>query len=193
MSGESIRELECATMDTTIRVTDKGCIIGLSLVNKTDRSLFLTTPLSKYFSGTWMPDQQKVYSFLDNSQLHITRRLWSVPDDIDVYSPELPYLTELKARDTYTDDIVIDFPVKIEYPYRSLELHGVASGNSIQVNNIIFSIGIVDAPIDTKKIQPFLGPQGEKIYAASYGEILNKQLLLTSPPMPITAYVLQEQ
>lgn len=93
--------------------------VSYRVINGSDRSLFLTTPLVSIEESAVTPSAEGVYAYLDpEGILHLTRRVWPVPDDVDIYLPEVPRLTEVRTGASFEEQLTCALPVELRYPYR---------------------------------------------------------------------------
>ncbi len=110
--GEVVLEYE-------VELSEEMLTIDYTVINGTGESIWLTTPLTRVNEeGKVVADPQKVYAYVDpEGVLHITKRVWPVPEDLDVYAPEMPMLTEVKAGGRFGERVRVRVPVSVQYPY----------------------------------------------------------------------------
>lgn len=101
------------------QIPGDGLRISYRVTNGSDRRIFLTTPLVEIGDEAVTPSPGSVYAYLDpDGILHLTRRVWPLPDDADIYLPEVPRLTEVHAGASFEDRFDCTLPVEVRYPYR---------------------------------------------------------------------------
>jgi hypothetical protein len=90
------------------------------VTNGSDQAIYLTTPLTEVGDdGKLVAAPEKVYTYVDDEGvLHITKRVWPVPEGVDVYVEEVPRLTRVEAGGWFEERVVLKVPVVVRYPYR---------------------------------------------------------------------------
>lgn len=101
------------------QIAGEGLRISYRVTNYSDQTIFLTTPLVQIDSEAITPASAKSYAYLDpEGILHITKRLWPIPDEVDIYQPEVPRLTEVRPGAAFEEQFSCAVPVEVQYPYR---------------------------------------------------------------------------
>lgn len=162
-------ELDCA-----IQVTPgKSVEVAYQVINGTAEDIFVFTPVVKAPDvQRELLDKEKAYTFLDEEgYLHITKRVWPMPEEIDVYEAELPRVTAVPAGCFYEERFSLKMPVGIEYPYRWVEAleGGGEEMEQVDARGVLFSVGYVEAEA---------GEQVEGVM--SYERAVGRQRLLVS-------------
>lgn len=119
--------------------------------NGLGEAIYLVTPLVEWASGGWVANKNRIYRYIDpDGILHLTKRLWPVPDEVEVYEPELPEITKLFGRDRFEERVSVELPVKIMYPYRMRYRKKAGKDNTLlgsagveRVNGVAFSIAML--------------------------------------------------
>jgi hypothetical protein len=106
-------------LEYELSLFDTEFMIAYTVTNGTAASIWLTTPLTQTTAeGRVVADPQKVYAYVDpDGVLHVTKRMWPVPEDVDVYAPERPMLTELPAGAVFAETLRLPVPVPVGVPY----------------------------------------------------------------------------
>ena len=106
-------------LEYELSLFDAEFVIAYTVTNGTSASIWLTTPLTRTSDdGRVVADPEKAYAYMDpDGVLHVAKRMWPVPDDVDVYAPERPMLTELRAGDEFTETLRLPVPVPVGVPY----------------------------------------------------------------------------
>lgn len=118
---------------------DKGLRLAYRVTNESEESIFLTTPLvsSDYID---VSDPERAYTFMDEEGvLHVTKRLWEVPDELDVYAPEVPRLTEVPSGCQFEEAVLLSVPVRMNVPY--VDDASAGNGAPVETKGITLSIG----------------------------------------------------
>lgn len=126
------------------RIAEGVLELSYEVVNGSSEAVLLCTPLTELRGGEAVAAPGRVYRYVDpDGVLQITKRLWHLPEDADVYRPELPMLTRVAPGGSLRESIRLAEPVVLEVPYRlntgaKEPDPGVASGTAHAVR---FSIG----------------------------------------------------
>src|SRR5689334_3175347 len=100
-------------------LVDQGLKLSYKVSNGSPRPIYLTTPLVEIGDDEIAPVQNKLYSYFDpDGIVHITKRLWPLPDDVDIYLPEVPRFTEVRPGASFEEDLLCGVPIDVRYPYR---------------------------------------------------------------------------
>lgn len=132
-------------LETAIsRMDETSLELVYRVTNELEHTILLMTPLPRVELDTTRPAPERVYSYLDpDGILQLTKRFWPLPEEIDVVFPEVPFVTELKAGQSFEERLVLTLPIRVEIPYdlnieeldkKPEEIAAVAGG-------IAFSIG----------------------------------------------------
>lgn len=133
---ESTNEI---TLEYDVERIEKGLKIAYRVTNEAEESIFLATPLAAQ-NDSDVPDPERVYTYLDEQgHLHITKRFWEVPEDVDVYAPEVPRWTEVPAGCLFEETLTIATPVRLFQPYQ--EEVQRQTNTPAEVQGIVFSLG----------------------------------------------------
>jgi len=155
--------------------------------NETPKTVFLTTPLVETGPDKLVPRPSVVYTFLDLAGvLQITKRLWPVPDDLDVFRPEVPLLTELRPWMVFDEVLHAPLPIHVTHPYRA------ASSRADQApalsRGAMFSVGyFVDGEGGFSRKNTRKTREG---YSADYDVLAGHQRLLLGGHAPAQVPVL---
>ena len=88
--------------------------------------------------------RERVYAYVDpDGILQLTKRLWPLPDAMDVIFPEVPFATEVGPEQHFEERILLSLPISIDYPYGlELEEHERKPEEVLAVaGGVVFSIG----------------------------------------------------
>lgn len=154
---------------------ERAIEIDYRVLNETAKTIYLLTPLSGANGEGVAPE--RAYAFLDEQGvLHVTKRLWPVPEEVDVYMPEVPRMTELPAGCEYTETLSIGIPVRLSHPYMDGDKPGNGTRQSV---GIALSIGYLTAD-DAKDLPAADESRGddEESVAVDYETAANGQRLL---------------
>lgn len=173
-------------MEYTITLLEgRRLVLRYTVRNASSRSVLLTTPLVEVGDDGVLPVDEKLYVYLDpDGILHLTKRAWPVPDDVDVYFPEVPRLTALAPGAKHEEAIEVDLPVDVRYPYRDV---GEVLGEPVTVEayGVAFSIGYV-----VMEGQGWV-PGGPEI-ELGYAELASSQRLLQGMAVPLRVAVREQ-
>lgn len=148
-------------------------VLTYKLHNGSDRRIFLASHLPIFDGENWVPNAERVYTFWEaNEVLHLSKRLWQVPDDIEVYMPEVPFLTSLAAGETFRQHVTLALPITLDLPYATEEAGDEISGQS---QSVVFSLGCV--PGSAAALGGALYPQ-EHLLSPDYGAAIQYQQII---------------
>jgi hypothetical protein len=156
--------------------------------NRSKHDIYLFTPLSGYKGNEFVPAPDRVYVDLaSNGLATFSKRLWKVPEMIDVYMPEVPFLTRVAAGTNFQETIQVGVPVIINFPYRDAYDPGnKALPSRSSMTSATFVIGYVQQDEDVKLNE---APRGSGLFTISYGQGITRQKLLASESFALTAPV----
>ena len=161
-------------LEYEVEQREREVVIDYRVLNETAKTIYLFTPLSIANGDEAAPG--RVYTFLDERDvLHVTKRLWFVPDDMDIYSPEVPRMTALPAGCEYTETLSLGLPIPISYPYMESDK---SERRKRQSSGLALSIGYVKAE-DVKDLPALEESRGDdESMAVDYETAANGQRLL---------------
>jgi hypothetical protein len=183
--SRAIDMAEDITLQFAITVREGSCTLDYTLRNGSDSDLYLFTPITEFRLGASYATPNRVYVFWeDETTIHLTKRLWEVPDDVDVFMPEVPFLTKVDKGAEFNEQVELPLPLLVNFPYRfaaseksESELREVDQ----QAEKTMFSIGLLtaDGSWDESALQPL---EGTNYFQLPYGiGISNQKLVVTKP------------
>ena len=154
-----------AKPDTAIAPAIKGPSLNVSIIpgdeaklslhyvlkNTLKHDIYVFTPILTYDrqKKKRLPDPGRVYvSWLDDQNkgtIRLSKQLWPIPELLEVYAPEVPYLTRLLPGDSLQEKLSIDLPLKIDYPYMSAFSKKKRGSVPVKMpaHSVVFAIGYV--------------------------------------------------
>lgn len=145
-------------------------LLTYTVTNRGDGGIFLFSHLPRYLGGDFVPDEQRIYTFWDESGLlHLTKRLWPVPDDVDVYMPEVPFLAFVPAGRSFRQEVRMAMAVDLPYETEESPDHGRPDVTRAAT----FSVGYVP---DSPEVREGVEPAGE-LFTIAYGEGITAQVI----------------
>ncbi len=179
-------------LETAIGKMDRTSMeVRYRVTNGLEWPILLLTPLSQYTKDGLRAAQSRVYAYVDpEGILQITKRLWIMPEEIDVVVPEVPFATEVPPGKAFAERFTLSLPVVVELPYMldpeefdkpREEIFGVAPG-------LVFSVGYLieeHGPLRLGPADPESGASLEVRYgvAANHQRILEGGLLKIGVPV----------
>jgi hypothetical protein len=165
--------------------------LSYDLRNQDNTDIYIFSPLTDYRGQDWVPVPGRVYVFWDKDRtVHLTKRLWPVPDDVEVYMPEVPELTRVPAGEKLEGHLTLPVPLLINFPYHVEEKHPERSpkGEAIEESNgLVFSLGylsIKDGPFKLDEISTGTGR-----LTVSYGVGIENQHIVQGERIPLRVKV----
>ncbi len=157
------------------------------VTNGLDVPILLLTPLSRFEGEELRAAPQRAYAYVDpDGVLQVTKRIWPIPEDIDVVFPDVPFATEVASGQVFEERLALPLPVEVEIPYllepeeldkKREEIAGVARG-------MVFSIGYLveeNGPLRQGKADPATGAS----LVVRYGTAAENQRILQGGLMEI--------
>jgi hypothetical protein len=125
--------------------------------------------------------------------IHLTKRVWAVPDEIDVYMPEVPFLTKVSAGKTFEERLQLPLPLTISFPYQFATATDEATTSRHPVQTIsrelIFSIGYLLQKDIESTDKPEL-VQNQSYFTLPYGISFENQRIVTGKKIAVRLEVL---
>lgn len=164
--------------------------------NHSAQDIYLMTPLIDNRGGHILPVPSRVYVQMSEAKLvHISKKIWPIPDMLDVYMPEVPFLTKVPAGKNFEETIQLPLPLIRNFPYRFYEDAGTniqRRAVNVRAQNLQFSIAYVEH--DVMKAAAALTPEpGQSYFSLSYGEGLSGQKILMGNKVAIEVGVTDMQ
>jgi hypothetical protein len=169
------------TLETAIgRMEGETLELFYRVTNGLECSILLMTPLPRVDVTTTRADPKRVYAYVDpDGILHLTKRLWPLPDALDVVFPEIPFATDVGPERHFEERIVLSLPIPINIPYAlDLEEQEKRPEETIAVaGGIAFSIGyLVEEPLLLRKGPA--SPESGASLVVGYGTASENQRIL---------------
>jgi len=88
------------------------------VTNGTEHTILLMTPMLQFDKGRLRAAPSRMYAYVDpDGILQLTKRLWPLPEQMDVVFPEVPLATEVLPGKTFEERLSLALPVQVEIPY----------------------------------------------------------------------------
>ncbi|HEX7315421.1 MAG TPA: hypothetical protein VF297_15975 [Pyrinomonadaceae bacterium] len=161
---------------------DKSLELTYAVVNHLKVDVYLFTPLSEFRDQDWEPAPNRVYAHVDEGGvLQLSKMLWPVPEDVDVYMPEVPYLTRVAPGAKFSEVILIRVPVRTDLPYLfdddEDDDEPKKGGALTTVDAVVFSIGYV-APDKSPDELGLKKDATGKLFSIDYGPgVVNQKIV----------------
>ncbi|MCX7112741.1 MAG: hypothetical protein NTX45_21980 [Proteobacteria bacterium] len=155
-----------------VKQSDNLGVLSYSLSNTSSQDVYLFTPLSEFRDGHIQAFPSRIYVYWDDSHsVHLTKRLWSVPENIDVYMPEVPFLTKVPAGKIFEEQLQLPLPLMINFPYQfTADVGKNMSRHPVQLmaQELVFSIGYVILE-NSEAINQLKPMDGQSYFSLPYG------------------------
>jgi hypothetical protein len=172
------------TLQAQAEIRDNRLIIQYQVFNGQDEAIFLTNQIFQWTPEGMSLDPNLVYSNVVNDTLQLVKACLPVPDELDVESPTVPYLTQLPSGETLTETISIPLPIKSYHPYDQVKL----SEELTVFSSLQFVIGWF--PAGTVPVRSQERPDGSTLLSADYGDVIQTQEILQATlPVSVPAYI----
>jgi hypothetical protein len=172
------------TLQAQAEIRDNRLIIQYQVFNGQDEAIFLTNQIFQWTPEGMSLDPNLVYSNVVNDTLQLVKACLPVPDELDVESPTVPYLTQLPSGETLTETISIPLPIKSYHPYDQVKL----SEELTVFSSLQFVVGWF--PAGTVPVRSQERPDGSTLLSADYGDVIQTQEILQATlPVSVPAYI----
>jgi len=172
--------------------SDKLGVLSYRVSNTSNQDIYLFTPLTDFRDGRVQAISSRVYVYWDEPHtVHLTKRIWSVPDDIDVYMPEVPMLTKLPSGKTFEEQVQLPLPLKINFPYQfAADAGDNRTRYPVQVmtQGLVFSIGYVSLEA-AELVNQLKRVDGQTYFSLPYGASIENQQIVTGKKIMIAVGV----
>jgi hypothetical protein len=139
--------------------------------------LFETAP-----DGKRTLDPNRVYVQVEGSILKLSKQLFDVPEDVEVESPEVPYLTRVAPGQAYEEEIRLALPVRESYPYSSSRA-ARAPGEKRFCEQLVFTLGYFSAR-EARWVRPAT-LDGQEVLATDYGFAIQSRESVGALPLRV--------
>jgi len=168
-------------IETGITPREDGTLeVFYRVSNELNSTILLLTPLSALEENVVRAAPERVYAYVDpNGALHVTKRLWPVPDALDVFFPDVPFATEVRSGETFEERLRLRLPIEIDYPYRATGGVDMGKDNGVvaTARGFAFSIGYLVENEGPLRKGP-LSEEAPEILVVGYGAAVRNQRIL---------------
>jgi hypothetical protein len=173
-----VKQLDTGELDLTYEIQ-----------NQENSDIYIFSPLTDYRGQDWVPLPQRVYVFWDRDGIiHLTKRLWPVPDDVEIYMPEVPFHSRVSPGGKLQEHVRLPVPLLVNFPYRSETTEKSHVGRAVKDSKgILFSIGYLSPKNDDVKVKPVPARPGN--FTVSYGDAVQHQRILNGQPKALKVKV----
>jgi hypothetical protein len=113
-------------------------------------------------------DPARVSVFVEGETLRLSKQLFDVPDEVDVESPEVPFVSRLAPDAVLEEEIALALPARERHPYRRSSSSASASTGQKRIcERLVFTLGYFVAKDSRWVREVTVG--GEKALATDYG------------------------
>jgi hypothetical protein len=180
-------------LDLHLEVTSQAAdhlVVRYRITNEWDREVYLLNRLySTQPGGGRTLDPNRVYDWIDGSSLVLAKRLFAVPQSIDVDRPEVPFLTALPPHTAVSEEISLPQPMIPLLPY--LPPHRNAErAQRVHCDAIVLELGYL-VPRAEHWITR-LSVANQPLLASAYGFAIQAQEVVTSAPRPAHCHCLAQ-
>lgn len=165
--------------------------LAYHILNNGQRDIYLFTPLTDFRGQDWVPISNRVYVFWDENEIaHLTKRAWPVPDEVEVFMPEVPYLTRVPTGQSFEEHLRLPLPLLVNFPYRAAgEQVSAAPRKPVmrESKGAVFSVGYFIPKDGASELDPVPGIPGN--FRVSYGTAIEGQQILKGKAIDLRVMV----
>ena len=156
---------------STFRNEGNTIEVETTLQNDSAEKIYVFSPLATFEDGEPAPQAERVYIEVDEATCVLQKALFDIPDEVDVYMPEVPFLTMVEPGKSFTEKITVASPsVSFPYDYAS-DLHE----GDVEVTHLVMKYGYV---VESEEIE--LDSLDDGLFSISYGDGIANQQIVTS-------------
>ncbi len=167
-----------ATMDTAVtlraetQIQANTLVVTYQVTNGLDETIYLVNRLFQWTANGLSLDHNLIYANRDGENVQLVKACLPVPDDLDVESPIVPFLTAVPAGEAFAETITLPLPLTPHDPYGQLQPGGrVTNESSVQFVVGWFKDGDTAVSVQSQS-------DGSTLLSAEYGEVRQAQNLL---------------
>jgi hypothetical protein len=172
MEQDMTSKSTAVTLHARAEIRDNRLIIQYEVFNGLDKAIFLTNRIFQWTPEGMSLDPNLVYSDVVDDMLRLVKACLPVPEELDVESPIVPYLTELPSGESLAETISISLPLMPYHPYDQLKI----SNEAATFSSIQFVVGWF--PSGTAPVRSQQRPDGMTLLSADYGDVIQVQEIL---------------
>ncbi len=174
MSQNKDNQLDQVTLTTEVIRQDDELVFEYQVVNGRSESIFLLNRLYKWTDSGMEIDPNLMFTELIDNGLRLSKAFIPVPDDVLVEMPDVPYLSEVPAKETYSEQITLPLPLSPWHPYDKVpETDTIHTFDGAEL-----AIGWLNSGEFT--LRQGILPDGQSIKAVNHREAETAQRLLTA-------------
>ncbi|MBL1129612.1 MAG: hypothetical protein D8M54_14025 [Chloroflexi bacterium] len=167
-----------ATMGTAVTLQAEAqrqantLVVTYRVTNSLDKTIYLVNRLFQWTANGLSLDPNLIYANREGETVQLVKALLPVPDDLDVESPIVPFLTAVPPGETFSEIITLPLPLMPLDPYGQL-LPGDWVTNESFVQFVVgwFKDGDTAVSVQSQS-------DGSTLLSAEYGEVRQVQNLL---------------
>lgn len=179
-----------ATRDTAVilqaeaQVQANTLVVTYQVTNGLAETIYLVNRLYQWTANGLSLDPNLIYADREGETVQLVKALLPVPDNLDVESPIVPFLTAVPAGETFSETITLPLPLIPHDPYGQLRPGDqVTSESSVQFVVGWFKEGDTAVNSQTR-------PDGSTLLSADYGAVRQSQnVLQTTISVQITTTI----
>lgn len=151
--------------------------------NNWNRDVYLFNRLFETaLDGKRTLDANRVYVQVEGSTLKLSKQLFEVPEDVEVESPEVPYLTRLAPAQTHEEEVRVALPIRESYPYASSRATQTP-GEKRVCEQLVFTLGYFSAR-EARWVRP-ITLDGQELLATDYGFAIQSRESVSAAPLRV--------
>ena len=171
--------------DCQITETDLGLKIEFTVQNNLEDAIYIFSPIAEFEAEELVPKPTRVYVTVAGKVCHIQKTLFEVPDSIDVYMPEVPFLTLIRPDKKVSETIELPKQMIANFPYQFAEGKATAQKNE-RADSLVFKLGYLIHSEDLDSLEEIKGG----LYSISYSDGIQNQEFLESDSFNISLDVI---
>lgn len=165
--------------DVSMKVIENALVINFSIKNHLEHPLYFFSHLfTTDAGGNRTVDSNIVYVEVSSAKTaEVKKCLIPPPPNVKVEAPEIPYMTQIRAKATDGQNLVCRLPLTYYRPYFAPS-HYRGNWQVIRCDTVRFAIGYVVPDLDNVPIEKGQGTFSS-FYVPGYGQALKSQKFLS--------------
>jgi hypothetical protein len=166
------------TLSVIAGLHEQKLTIAYRVENGRQESIYLVNRIFQWTPSGLSVDAGLVYAEVKEGQLRLSKACLAVPEHLKVESPDVPYLSEVTAGQTFGENVSIALPLRPYHPYDQVRVtDSVHTFDAFQ-----FAVGWF--PEGKVAVRSVTLPDGLSLLSADYGPVMREQTLL-AVTMPV--------
>ncbi|HRQ36768.1 MAG TPA: hypothetical protein PLD25_02505 [Chloroflexota bacterium] len=160
------------TLQAQAQTQANTLVVTYQITNGLGQTIYLVNRLFQWTANGLSLDPNLIYAAREGESVRLVKACLPVPDDLDVESPIVPFLTAVSAGETFSETITLPLPLMPRDPYGQL-LPGAQVTNDSSIQFVVGWFKEGDTAVSRQSQS-----DGSTLLSAEYDEVKQVQNLL---------------